>query len=94
MPQAQPGSQARLRRLQHLNTIEVGAKSGGNMDTAVGVLVVFEERDEGSGRGDDGVVEGVTEVDVAVGVAVAEVEATGLEGVEATGTMRFGVAVA
>ena len=63
------------------------------MDAAVGVLVVFEERDESSGRGDDGVVEGVAEVDVTVGVAVAKVEATGLEGMEAAGAVRLGVAV-
>jgi hypothetical protein len=58
--------------LDFLQAIHVFLQGFGNVDGAVGVLVVFDQGDEDARAGDDGVVEGVAEFYFAVIVAVAE----------------------
>ena len=64
------------------------------MNAAVGVLVILKQGNECSGGGDYRVVQSVAEVDIAIGVAVTEVQSTRLESVKTTGTVCLRVAVA
>ena len=52
----------------------VRAKRFGNIDAAVGVQVVFEERDEHARGSDDGVVERMREIELAVLAADADLQ--------------------
>ena len=61
----------------------VRTEAFGNGDGAVFVLVHFHDGDEDTWGCDDGVVECVADLDFAIRITVAEVEATGLVFVEA-----------
>src|SRR5690349_13850030 len=67
---------------------EVGLQDGGNVDSAVGLLAVFEQGGHGAAHGEAGAVEGVDELRASVGGrAVTNVGPAGLE-VEEVGTGR------
>ena len=62
---------------------------------AVGVLVKLQDRDQDSRRGDDGVVERVTENVLLRGrLFVAEIHSPGLELIELAGAVRFAIITA
>ena len=56
----------------------VGTQDLGNIDAAVGVQVVLEERDEHTRGSDDGVVERVGEIELAVLAADADLQSARL----------------
>src|SRR5947209_4408488 len=78
--------------LNPLAPIHVLAQRLGDAHAAVGVLVILQDRDQNPRAGDNRVVERVAEADFAVFAAVAQIESSRLEIVEAAGGVRFAVA--
>ena len=68
-----------LRVCDYFLAVHVGVEGGGEEDGAVGLLAVFEEGDDEAGERDARAVEGVDEAGLAVGVAVFDAGAAGLE---------------
>ena len=71
--------QLKLLLRNNFDAAQVLAQDFGHHDGAVGTLVLLDDGGEDTGGCQTGAVQGVNEVDLAVGAAVTDVAAAGLE---------------
>ena len=82
-----------LLRADVLLASHVGLKHAGNPDPAIGLLVQLEDRIPDPGAGEGCIVQGVTEMYLAVLIAVTQIETARLEIMKARGAVGLTIAL-